>query len=1405
MAKLEKPKKRVAFVLNTLTGNELIGGNRDVARIFEILTDPNLGMCSLEHSKPIYQCKSKNEFLDNFSSILENLVVGDQLIFYFSGHGIIKGEQYCLKLGHAPKDFYPFKNIITDLEACQIYRAILIIDACYSGAALRTKDSKNSIHISGLNNIPKGIAILASSRASENSYELADGSSSVFTDLLINGIRTGLDGECTDDGYITVGDIIGYIKNKLEYDPTYLKFTQRPVFNVSEADRSIWITKNPCGSKAVQNITVKVPKINTVEELEFLYKKTLHTLHPCLTASIDDLDWELIEQYASKIHTDLYKNYSQDILLTKLNLFSPISHLGRNVLHMSAVLSFHKRPELFYPQAKSIFVVGNPGDDEFTREDVTGPLSLQVKMLLEKTKKHIEKISYIGDDGLRKDTEEIDINVIRELISNAITHRDYNLNHRVTITITPEALEIRSPGKFPPGTSWETFLKSRAPVSCPINAAISQYLSNLLAFEGIGRGFEIFKKYIEKNGLESIVHIELPGPTTLIRILRKKLQKLRSAYLDYVFSITRSLSLMGIDPKAASEAETRLDINAVYIELLTISFETDKFSQKEKESDFNKYQLSAIEQLNRHKHLVLLGDPGSGKSTFVNFVALCMAGEFLGKKEVNLSLFTAPIHQNGNKNELKQHWDHGALIPIRIILRDFAVRALPAKGEKATANHIWNFIVSELHSFNMGDYSKPLKQEMSEKGCLLLFDGLDEVSEAEKRRTQIKNAIEDFSAAFPMCRILVTSRIYAYQKQDWRLSGFTDTILAPFNENQVLRFIDRWYSHIGTIRGLHKDDVQGRAELLKRSISNNNQLQELAGRPLLLTLMASLHAWRGGSLPDNREVLYADTVDLLLDSWESSKVVRDLKGTIRVQQPSLAEWLRVDKQKLREILNEIAFTVHAAQPDLMGTADISEANLIGWILKESQNPDVKPARLIEYLSQRAGLLLPRGMGIYAFPHRTFQEYLAACYLTDHDFPDFLAELVEEDANRWREVVLLAGAKAARGSSSTIWLLVEALCYENPEKKIINLSSMWRSHLAGQALVEIADLNNVSKRHEPKVERVKKWLIEIMKQDNFPAFERVVAGNNLALLGDPRPEISNLKVMQFCYIPNSDVWIGSADHDALANEEEKPLHKLNLPHDFWISRYPITVAQFYEFIKSANGYRNDEWWTKSGLKFRENKISIFENSFNFNLPNHPIVMVCWYEAIAFTRWLTFTLQNEGILENKWIIRLPSELEWEKTARGGIDIPETPVICDVSKLNVPNELKIAKNKECKRFYPWGDDLDNNYVNYLDTGIGTTSPLSCFFKGVSPYGCLEMSGNVWEWTRNFWGKDWLKTDYCYPYNEHDGREIVDINESNLCIARGGSFNDSRKNIRISSRGRFSPNHKSKQLGFRVVISLS
>jgi predicted NACHT family NTPase len=265
-------------------------------------------------------------------------------------------------------------------------------------------------------------------------------------------------------------------------------------------------------------------------------------------------------------------------------------------------------------------------------------------------------------------------------------------------------------------------------------------------------------------------------------------------------------------------------------------------------------------------------------------------------------------------------------------------------------------------------------------------------------------------------------------------------------------FIGHWYDHVRTVkRKLTPEEARGRAALLQQAIAQNPTLRELARRPLLLTLMASLHAWRGGTLPDQREELYDESVNLLLDFWEKPKVVLGPDGQPLLQTESAAEWFSAPRQRVREAIEEVAFLAHRHQPDRTGAADIRETDLVTALLKVAE-PDMKQGRVLEYVRDRAGLLLNHAEGIYSFPHRTFQEYLAARHLTLARFPDLLVELAQKDVERWREVVLLAGAKAARGAHHSAWSLVGALCPDgcDPEKtKHATDRDWWLAMLAGR--------------------------------------------------------------------------------------------------------------------------------------------------------------------------------------------------------------------------------------------------------------------------------------------------------------------------------------------------------------------
>jgi formylglycine-generating enzyme required for sulfatase activity len=316
---------------------------------------------------------------------------------------------------------------------------------------------------------------------------------------------------------------------------------------------------------------------------------------------------------------------------------------------------------------------------------------------------------------------------------------------------------------------------------------------------------------------------------------------------------------------------------------------------------------------------------------------------------------------------------------------------------------------------------------------------------------------------------------------------------------------------------------------------------------------------------------------------------------------------------------------------------------------------------------------------------------------------------------------------------------------------------------------------VPRQHCEKVERLQAWLVTVLQKALLPPVERAAAGSTLARLGDPRfrPDawyLPDEPLLGFLEIPAGPFLMGSdKKRDRQAFDDELPQHEISLP-TYYITRYPTTVAQFRAFVEES-GYKPADPDSLRGL------------------PNHPVVDVTWYDALAYCEWLAERLRAwEGTPDplaallrvgaaggRPWRVTLPSEAEWEKAARGTDG----------------------------RIYPWGDDPDPNRANYDDTGIGTTSAVGCFPGGAGPYGVEDLSGNVWEWTRSLWGKDPARPDFKYPYNPGDGREDLEASREVLRVVRGGAFVNIGWGVRCAFRDWYGPISRLGDLGFRVVVS--
>lgn len=184
----------------------------------------------------------------------------------------------------------------------------------------------------------------------------------------------------------------------------------------------------------------------------------------------------------------------------------------------------------------------------------------------------------------------------------------------------------------------------------------------------------------------------------------------------------------------------------------------------------------------------------------------------------------------------------------------------------------------------------------------------------------------------------------------------------------------------------------------------------------------------------------------------------------------------------------------------------------------------------------------------------------------------------------------------------------------------------------------------------------------------------------------------LPMLQWCDIPHGAVTVSSivgADED---------FGEMTVPVDnFVMSKYPVTNAQFAIFAQAEDGYKNSRWWTFSAHAQRWFKLGKGVAEARFSGDQHPRENVNWYEAMAFANWLGSLLKMK--------VALPTVAQWQRAAQGDDD----------------------------RYYPWGDEYNEERCNTLETGLKTTTPVDRYHQGVSPYGVYDMAGNVWEWTTN------------------------------------------------------------------------
>lgn len=459
-------------------------------------------------------------------------------------------------------------------------------------------------------------------------------------------------------------------------------------------------------------------------------------------------------------------------------------------------------------------------------------------------------------------------------------------------------------------------------------------------------------------------------------------------------------------------------------------------------------------------------------------------------------------------------------------------------------------------------------------------------------------------------------------------------------------------------------DAATRRQQLQEALRRAD-LHELAGRPLLLTVMTQLHTFTG-DLPDDHGQLYAGTVNLLLQRWES----RHDQGAPLLQQQAI---LGLKMSDVEAALYDVAYRAHmqqAVSSEESVTADIDEGDLRQWLAAYLRDDWNKAGVFIAYIRERAGLLIRHKTDAYTFPHRTFQEYLAARWLATGDFlAKFSKKLPDE---QWRERWFRAlGFQVSVQSKydNALGVLHELL----PEAPMTE--SDWRAVLLlGDACVRLLGPQRTREAEQQRrardvVRDVPERLTAAMQNPALPPSQRLDAGLLLADLDvDP---------------PGQDDFVTA------------PGWK------FKIARYPVTNKQFCRFV-DAGGYRDDRWWQdKDGRRYRDEdpwtEPRYWDNA-ELNQATQPVVGVSWYEANAYCAWLTAQLRTKGELLDQEHVRLPTVAEWEQAAHSGAGD-----------------------------YPWGENFVAANANTEESDLNQTTPVHMYPDGATPEGVFDLSGNV------------------------------------------------------------------------------
>src|SRR6266545_1863185 len=486
------------------------------------------------------------------------------------------------------------------------------------------------------------------------------------------------------------------------------------------------------------------------------------------------------------------------------------------------------------------------------------------------------------------------------------------------------------------------------------------------------------------------------GPLPAREVLRwlgrerapEELKKATERYLLYLFERYRYLDFRGLG--ISDRVPLRLPLLEMYIPLHarieTPEGETwerfhvagRKLSEEEAEGLGRGAGASqpVLELLRDHSGLILLGDPGAGKTTFLKFLALTLAtgqGALLGLGELLPVLVPLAAYAE-------------VLVGDDVSLLEFLAQYSRDRGVPLPLDEI-------------------LEPALDKGKVLLLLDGLDEVRNPEHRHLLV-DRVKHFYSFHKEAgnKFVLTSRIVGYREVRPEAPGLAEATLVDLEEEEIEVFIERWTAALeraasGATAVAEIDAAREREELLA-AVRGNPGVRALATNPLLLTILAVMKR-QGVSLPERRAALYQTCVETLLRHWNLARSLSGRSVTV------------LDEVETLKILAPLALWMHETAPGIGLVREWDLRRKLEALCRKRGDPEAEGAarRFLHDIHEGTALLLDRGGGQYGFIHLTFQEYLAGTALAKlaeqevGPLVDALAEYVADAA--WREVLLLA--------------------------------------------------------------------------------------------------------------------------------------------------------------------------------------------------------------------------------------------------------------------------------------------------------------------------------------------------------------------------------------------------------------